>query len=89
MTPVERILSSSRPRRAKRQWLDCRCPAHDDRTASISIGEDDESRALVYCHAGCSTGDVLGASTLDAAARDDERARGPEHTSADLAALVG
>jgi len=30
-----------------------RCPAHDDRTASLTFREGDDGRALVHCHAGC------------------------------------
>src|SRR5262249_11432044 len=33
-------------------WL-ARCPAHDDRHASLSVGVGDDGRLLVYCHAGC------------------------------------
>lgn len=36
-----------------------RCPAHEDRTASLSISEGNNGKVLVYCHAGCSTEDVL------------------------------
>jgi len=36
-----------------------RCPAHEDRRASLSIAKGDEGRALVFCHAGCRTADVL------------------------------
>jgi putative DNA primase/helicase len=30
-----------------------RCPAHDDRTASLSLSEGDGGRILLHCHAGC------------------------------------
>jgi putative DNA primase/helicase len=33
-------------------WL-ARCPAHDDRRASLSL-RDGEKRLLAYCFAGCS-----------------------------------
>jgi hypothetical protein len=53
MTPVERLLSSlPNPKRAGKGWS-ARCPAHEDRRASLSIGEGNEGRALVHCHAGC------------------------------------
>ncbi len=38
-----------------------RCPAHDDRSPSLSITEADDGRTLVYCHGGCETEDVLAA----------------------------
>lgn len=31
-----------------------RCPAHDDRNASLSVTEGDGGRVLLHCHAGCS-----------------------------------
>lgn len=34
------------------QWQ-ARCPYHDDRTASLSIGVGRDGQALVHCHAGC------------------------------------
>ena len=37
------------------------CPAHDDKTPSLSISEGDDGRALVYCHAGCSQDEVIDA----------------------------
>src|SRR5262252_9511170 len=40
-----------------------RCPAHEDRTASLSITERD-GRILMKCHAGCPTDSVLGAIDL-------------------------
>lgn len=41
-----------------RGWL-CRCPAHDDRTPSLSVASGAGGRLLVYCHAGCAAIDVL------------------------------
>jgi len=40
------------------QWQ-AHCPAHDDKHASLSIGQGDDGRVLLYCHAGCTLGDVL------------------------------
>ncbi len=36
-----------------------RCPAHDDRRPSLSLGQGRDGRALLRCHAGCRTEDVL------------------------------
>lgn len=38
-----------------------RCPAHDDRTNSLSIGQGEDGRALIYCHAGCSFHEIVAA----------------------------
>lgn len=42
----------------------CKCPAHEDRTASLSVREGDGGKILLHCMAGCSTGDVLRAMGL-------------------------
>lgn len=44
-------------------WLAC-CPAHDDKTASLSIRELDDGRTLVHCFAGCSVEEILSAVGL-------------------------
>lgn len=36
----------------------CRCPAHDDRSPSLSVRERD-GKVLVHCHAGCPQTDVI------------------------------
>lgn len=36
-----------------------RCPGHDDRVQSLSVGQGDDGRALLHCHAGCDTDDLL------------------------------
>ena len=38
-----------------------RCPAHRDKTPSLSIKDDGAGRLLTYCHAGCSPRDVWAA----------------------------
>lgn len=45
-------------------WL-ARCPAHEDRSPSLSIRETREGVTLVHCFAGCHTIDVLAAVGLD------------------------
>ena len=40
-----------------------RCPAHDDRSPSLSIAIAKDGRTLVKCHAGCSQDAVIGALT--------------------------
>lgn len=38
-----------------------KCPAHDDRSPSLSISDGDNGGLLVHCHAGCSQDQVIGA----------------------------
>lgn len=46
------------------QWNAC-CPAHQDRSPSLAVGETEDGRVLVHCHGGCSVEDVLAAVGLD------------------------
>lgn len=57
--PIEVLLGRlDRPRKTGRGWT-ARCPAHGDRTASLSIAEGLDGRVLLHCFAGCSAGDVV------------------------------
>jgi hypothetical protein len=54
------------------RWI-ARCPAHEDRRASLAVRELDDGRVLVHCFAGCSVYEVLGAVGLDMAALFPEK----------------
>lgn len=41
-----------------------RCPNHDDRRNSLSIGEGHDGRVLIFCHAGCDVREVVAALDL-------------------------
>ena len=43
------------------QWL---CPAHHDKTASLSIKNLPDERILIHCFAGCAANDILEAVGL-------------------------
>ena len=45
-------------------WV-ARCPAHEDRRASLSIGRGDDGRWLLHCHAGCALDSILAALGLE------------------------
>jgi bifunctional DNA primase/polymerase-like protein len=47
-----------RVRRIAAGWSAC-CPAHEDHKPSLSVGEGDGGRVLLYCHRGCSFGSIL------------------------------
>ncbi|MDP6854131.1 MAG: hypothetical protein QF598_01375 [Arenicellales bacterium] len=59
-TPVDALLT--RLERVKQtapgQWR-ARCPAHESKGLTLSIGEADSGAALVHCFAGCGAADVL------------------------------
>ena len=45
------------------RWVAC-CPAHKDRTASLSVREVDTGAVLLHCFAGCPVESVLAAMNL-------------------------
>lgn len=65
MMPLDNLLS--RLEKVKKQgsgFVAC-CPAHQDKSPSMSITEADDGRVLIHCFAGCSTADVLAAIGLE------------------------
>jgi hypothetical protein len=57
---IEQIAKSlGGARRTGNDWS-CRCPAHEDRKASLSIGQSADGKVLVHCHAGCEQDLVVG-----------------------------
>jgi putative DNA primase/helicase len=52
MATAETIAKALGGRKAGPGWMAC-CPAHDDRTPSLSISDSDDGKVLVRCHAGC------------------------------------
>jgi putative DNA primase/helicase len=57
---AETIAKALGGRKAGRGWA-ARCPAHDDRTPSLSIHDGDDNKVLVRCHAGCDQERVIAA----------------------------
>jgi hypothetical protein len=54
LDPVPELLDKlAGVEKVKSGWQ-CKCPAHEDDTASLSVSRGDDGRALVFCHAGCS-----------------------------------
>lgn len=60
MATAEFISKALGGRKAGDGWT-ARCPAHDDRTPSLSIRDADDGKLLVHCHAGCDQEQVLAA----------------------------
>ena len=50
---AEQIADQLHARRSGAGWIG-RCPAHEDRSPSLSIREGDDGRVLLHCFAGCS-----------------------------------
>lgn len=45
------------------RWIAC-CPAHDDRTPSMTIRDLGDGRILMHCFSGCDTESILGSIGL-------------------------
>lgn len=56
------------------QWI-ARCPAHEDRRASLSVRELPDGQVLIHCFAGCGTDEVMAAVGLTLANLFPERVR--------------
>jgi hypothetical protein len=65
MTPVEQVRSALEAAGSRPSGRDWQCPAHPDHKASLSVSEGRDGRAVLHCHAGCETQNVLAALRLD------------------------
>ena len=45
-------------------WVAC-CPAHEDRSPSMTIRETPDGKILMHCFSGCSIGEIAGAIGVD------------------------
>jgi len=64
MTPFEQLLNSlQKVQKRGKNYMAC-CPAHDDKTPSLSLTELDDGRVLIKCFAGCDTFEILSAVGL-------------------------
>jgi hypothetical protein len=62
---VEELLGRlERVKRSGAGWV-ARCPAHEDRSPSLSVGEGVDGRVLLSCHAGCSLEAITAALGLE------------------------
>lgn len=60
MTDAYKITISLGGRWSGNQGVAC-CPAHDDRTPSLSLADGADGRLLLHCHAGCTFTDIQAA----------------------------
>jgi len=56
--PAETIAKALGGRKAGSGWS-ARCPAHDDRTPSLSLRDSGDGKVLARCHAGCDQDEVI------------------------------
>ena len=66
MTPAQKLLARLDDARevGPGRWV-ARCPAHDDRSPSLSVRETDDGTLLIKCWAGCGAADVVQAAGLE------------------------
>lgn len=62
---IEKLLNglTKVKRTGRDSWMAC-CPAHDDKSPSMTITQTAEGMVLLHCFAGCPTEEVLGAIGL-------------------------
>jgi hypothetical protein len=97
MSPIERVYEAleradCRPRGnpGSQRQIEARCPAHDDRNASLSFSEGDDGKVLIKCFKGCTTTDIVHALQLGLEDLFPERveSRVPEHPARIVAEYV-
>lgn len=78
-TPIDRVLAHvPDAKRSGKGWA-ARCPAHDDRKASLNIRIGDNGGALLHCFAGCKTAEIVGAWGMTMADLMPDTAMAPRH----------
>ena len=88
---ITAVLESLHARRSGQGWV-LRCPAHEDRNASLSITITPEGRLLAHCFAGCSFDEIrrglgLTGERFEASPRKIETGPTPEQLEAQKKAL--
>ena len=66
-TPVAGLVSRIGAVHRNNDTWTARCPGHEDRHASLSLSQGDDGRALLHCHAGCETEQIVVALGLSMA----------------------
>ena len=66
MTPIENTLSRlEKPRQRQPGQWSARCPAHPDKSPSLSIRETPEGSVLLHCFGGCEVAEIVAAMGLE------------------------
>lgn len=73
MSATRRVLDRLSDVKETRGGWQARCPAHEDRKASLSIAEGESGRVLLKCHAGCDHKAIAAAIGLSEKEFFDER----------------
>ena len=84
MTALDKVLDRLGSFKKSCQGFIAKCPSHDDRHASLSIGTGEDGRVLLKCHAGCTTPDIvtaLGLKLSDLFAENNHGGEGGDQAS--------
>ena len=76
--PMELVLSRLEHVRRGPRGVTARCPAHDDKSPSLSVGVGNDGRVLLKCHAGCAPEAIvtsIGLTLADLFPSDQDTAR--------------
>lgn len=90
MTPTDLLSRLAGVRPSRGAWI-ARCPAHDDRSPSLSVKEGRDGRILLRCWAGCSVPDIcsaLGISIRDLFASTEYQRPEPPRNAQELDAAI-
>ncbi len=61
---TEQIANTLNGKRSGKGFI-CKCPAHSDKSPSLSISEGDDGKVLLKCFAGCSTESIVSVLGLE------------------------
>lgn len=84
MPDIEPILSRLDGVRKTQKGFSAKCPAHEDKTASLSLMQSGD-KILMHCFAGCTTADVLASIGMELADLFDKRTESPAMHRRDIA----
>lgn len=94
MTGEELLSRLEGVRKSGEGWM-AKCPAHEDRTASLSVGIGTDGRVLLHCFAECGTHAIAESLGIDLSDLFPERietympgSRPPKHNPTDLLRLI-
>ena len=65
MSPINNLLDRLGKVKGRDGKYTALCPAHDDRSPSLSITEAQEGKVLINCHSGCPAEDIVAAVGLE------------------------
>lgn len=65
MTPLELVVSRLEQHGCKGRGSSWQCPSHEDQHESLSVGDGKDGSAVLCCHAGCETSDIVKALSLE------------------------